>query len=138
MHDVSIKVKENVIDKMAVYTDLPLYEECYQLFLQFTQLSQKMQRDFRYSIGEDVKRAIMTMIVDVYKANYKKNNNALMWVEDAQIRLVEIKVMLRMLNELRQLPDRHFALLLEREVVIGGQLDKWEISLMKNNIQQRN
>lgn len=123
---------------MAVYTDLPLYEECYQLFLQFTQLSQKMQRDFRYSIGEDVKRAIMTMIVDVYKANYKKNNNALMWVEDAQMRLVEIKVMLRMLNELRQLPDRHFALLVEREVVIGGQLDKWEISLKKNNIQQRN
>lgn len=120
---------------MAVYTDLPLYEESYQLLLQFTFLSQKMQRDFRYSMGEEVKRAMMAMIVDVYKANYKKHNNPLKWVEDAQTRLVEIKVMLRMLNELRQLPDRHFALLVEREAVIGGQLDRWETSLRKNKVK---
>lgn len=115
---------------MAVYTDLPVYEACYQLFLQFTLLSQKMQRDFRYSIGEEVRRALMKMITDIYKANYYNDlSQKLTHLMDAQERMVEVKLSMRMLNELRQLPDRHYAILIEGMTEVTRQLMSWSKSI---------
>lgn len=117
---------------MAVYTNLPVYEECYQLFLKFAQLSIKMQRDYRYSLGEDVKRLLMSMILGIYKANYKTENDArVQAIADARERLVELQVILRLLNELRQIPDRHYMMLVERTVSVSRQLAGWENKISK-------
>lgn len=118
---------------MAVYTNLPIYEECYQLFLHFTQLSMKMQRDYRYSLGEDVKRLLMAIILDIYKANYKKDDLKSGYVTDAKERMVELQVILRLLNEVRQIPDKHYMMLTEKTVSISKQLTGWERALMKMN-----
>lgn len=118
---------------MAIYTNLPVYEECYQLFLHFTQLSMKMQRDYRYSLGEDVKRLLMAVILGVYKANYKKENERVGYVAEARERMVELQVILRLLNEVRQIPDRHYMLLTERTASISKQLTGWERVLAKPN-----
>lgn len=115
---------------MAVYSDLPVYEDSYQLFLQFVSLSIKMQRDFRYSLGEDIKRLLMSIIVDIYKCNNNSDNREL-HIIDAQEKMVEVKIILRLLNDLRQLPDRHFALLMERVVSISRQLKGWENHIRK-------
>ncbi|MBQ7941987.1 MAG: four helix bundle protein [Muribaculaceae bacterium] len=117
---------------MAVYTNLPVYEECYQLFLHFTQLSMKMQRDYRYSLGEDVKKLLMAVILDIYKANYKKDAAGLESVTDAKDRMVELQVILRLLNEVKQIPDRHYMMLTERTVSISKQLVGWEKAMIKS------
>lgn len=102
---------------MAVYTNLPVYEECYQLFLKFARLSIKMQRDYRYSLGEDVKRLLMSMILGIYKANYKtEKKDRVDAISNARERLVELQVILRLLNELRQIPDRHYMIMVEQTV----------------------
>ncbi len=116
---------------MAVYTNLPIYEDCYQLFLHFTQLSMKMQRDYRYSLGEDVKRLLMAIILDVYKANYKKEDLRVDYVLDAKERMVELQVILRLLNEVRQISDRHYMMLTEKTVSISKQLTGWEKALIR-------
>lgn len=115
---------------MAVYTNLPVYEDSYQLFLQFVQLSIKMQRDFRYSLGEDVKRLLMSIIVDIYKGNYDKGERKT-HIIDAQEKMVEVKVILRLLNDMRQLPDRHYTLLMEKVVSVSRQLKGWENHIEK-------
>lgn len=115
---------------MAVYTNLPVYEECYQLFLKFAQLSIKMQRDYRYSLGEDVKRLLMSMILGIYKANYKTEKEARVEaISTARERLVELQVILRLLNELRQIPDRHYMMMVERTVSVARQLAGWEAKI---------
>ncbi len=117
---------------MAVYTNLPVYEECYQLFLKFAQLSIKMQRDYRYSLGEDVKRLLMSMILGIYKANYKTEREARAdAISNARERLVELQVILRLLNELRQIPDRHYMMMVERTVSVSRQLAGWEAKISK-------
>ena len=100
------------------------------MFLHFVQLSIKMQRDYRYSLGEDVKRLLMAMILDVYKANYKKEDLRVDYVFDAKEKMVELQVILRLLNEVRQIPDRHYMMLTERTVSISKQLAGWERALL--------
>lgn len=117
---------------MAIYTNLPVYEDCYQLMLRFSPISIRMQRDYRYTLGEDVKRHLMAMILDIYRANYRSGKAAADNVADARERLVEVNVILRMLNELRQIPDRHYAMLIESTVGISRQLAGWERSLRRN------
>lgn len=117
---------------MAIYTNLPVYEDSYRLMLEFSRISIRMQRDYRYTLGEDVKRMLMAIILDIYRANYSCGKAAADNVTDARERMVEVNVILRMLNEMRQIPDRHYAMLIETAVSISRQLAGWERSLRRN------
>lgn len=52
MYALRGRTETNVASVMAIYTNLPVYEETYQLLLQLVTFSRLMQRDFRYTIGE--------------------------------------------------------------------------------------
>lgn len=43
---------------MAVYDNLPVFKDTYDLLLLFIRQSQNMQRDFKYTIGQDIKKEI--------------------------------------------------------------------------------
>ncbi len=119
---------------MAIYTNLPIYEECYQLMLQLVVVTQKMQRDFRYTIGERLKQVVMDMIVLIYKAN--KAEDKLRHIAEAREKLVEAKVMLRVLNDVKQLSDRQFVLFAERTTSISKQFAAWENYQTKNKTKE--
>lgn len=53
---------------MAIYTNLPVYEETNQLLLQLVTFSRQMQRDFRYTIGEKLQQTMIDIIVLIFKA----------------------------------------------------------------------
>lgn len=54
---------------MAIYTNLPVYEDSYQLLLCLVSFSRNMQRDFRYTLGEQVKDKVVEMMVLIFRAN---------------------------------------------------------------------
>lgn len=45
---------------MAIYDNLPVFKESYLLLLRFIVVSNKMQRDFRYTLGEQIKTELIT------------------------------------------------------------------------------
>lgn len=108
---------------MAGYMQLPVYQEAYQLFLQLVQFSDNMQRDMRYTLGEQTKKAVMELILDIYRANEARDKTA--DLEKARERLVEVQLLIRVLNETRQLSNGRFALLIERTASISKQLAGW-------------
>lgn len=58
---------------MAIYTNLPVYEDSYQLLLCLVSFSRNMQRDFRYTLGEQVKDKVVEMMVLIFRANRSKD-----------------------------------------------------------------
>lgn len=114
---------------MAVYTELKVYEECYRLFLQLVTSTSRMQRDYRYSLGEQVKRAAMDMLVLIFKAN--KSRGKCGYISVAREKLVEVQVLLRVFNDTRQISDRQFAVFMEMTVSVSRQLAAWEHSALK-------
>jgi len=52
---------------MATYNHLPVYKKTYDLLLQLFRLSQNMERDYRYTIGENLKKEVIEMMMSVYR-----------------------------------------------------------------------
>ena len=46
---------------MATYDHLPVYKKTYDLLLQLFRLSQNMERDYRYTIGENLKKEVIEL-----------------------------------------------------------------------------
>ncbi len=116
---------------MAVYSELKVYEECYRLFLQLVTSTARMQRDYRYSLGEQVKRSAMDMLVLIFKAN--KSYNKCEHIATAREKLVEVQVLLRVFNDIKQISDKQYAMFMEMTVSISKQLVAWERSASKTN-----
>lgn len=114
---------------MAIYTNLPVYEETYQLLLQLVTFSRQMQRDFRYTIGEKLQQTMVDIIVLIFKAN--KVEAKTIHIAEARERLVEAQVMMRVLNDTRQLSDKQYVQLMERSTSVSKQLASWERSAEK-------
>ena len=116
---------------MAIYTNLPVYEDSYQLLLYMVNISRNMQRDFRYTLGEQVKEKVVEMMVLIFRANKAKEKT--MHIEQAREKLAEIQIVIRLLNELRQISDKQFTALAERTVSISKQLASWEKYTVRSN-----
>lgn len=114
---------------MAIYTNLPVYEETYQLLLQLVTFNRQLHRDFRYTLGEKLLQTVIDIIVLIFKANKVVEKTPL--IAEARERLVEAQVMMRVLNDTRQLSDKQYVQLVERSTSVSKQLASWERSAEK-------
>ena len=54
---------------MALYYYLPVYKTSYDLLLAIFQLTKNFSREYKYTIGQDLKKATTEMILNIYRAN---------------------------------------------------------------------
>ena len=111
---------------MALYSNLPVFQDTYQLFLHFVQLSRNMQRDYRYTLGEQVKRAVMDTMLAIFRAN--KTDDKMADIRLGREKIVETQILMRVLHETRQISTKQFALMIEATEKVSKQLANWEKS----------
>ena len=54
---------------MATYYNLPVYKQSYDLLLEIFQLTKEFNREYKYTIGEELKNETIAMIINIYRAN---------------------------------------------------------------------
>lgn len=54
---------------MALYYELPVYKDTYQLILEVYAVTKDFPREYLYSRGQDMKRDAMELVRSIYKAN---------------------------------------------------------------------
>lgn len=59
---------------MVLYNQLPIYRDAYQLLLEIYQVTNKFPRDFKYTLGQDMKRDSLALFRDLYGANVSVEN----------------------------------------------------------------
>lgn len=47
---------------MALYYDLPVYRDTYQLILKIFEVTKDFPKDFKYSLGQDMKRDALQLV----------------------------------------------------------------------------
>lgn len=47
---------------MAFYTELPVYKDSYQLVLRVFEVTRDFPREYRYTLGQDMKRRLANLI----------------------------------------------------------------------------
>ncbi len=111
---------------MATYDNLPVFKASYSLLLLLFDGSRHMQRDYRYTLGETMKKELLELIVHVYRANARREKKLLL--EKARENIEVIRLLLRLAHELRQFPLKEFALASEKVESISKQLTAWDKS----------
>ena len=54
---------------MATYDNLPVYKACYDLLIKLFRICSKMQRDYRFTLGESMKKELIDLMINIYRAN---------------------------------------------------------------------
>ena len=110
---------------MAAYDNLPVYKACYDLLLYVMGWSANIQRELRYTVGEDLKRSLVSITVCIYRANANTGDKRRQHIEEALDHMAEVKVYLRLLHDLRQLPLKQTAQTASLVALLERQLGGW-------------
>ena len=54
---------------MALYYDLPVYKDTYQLVKHVFEITKEFPKEYKYSLGQDMKRDALQLVRSIYRAN---------------------------------------------------------------------
>ena len=109
---------------MAIYDNLEVFKAGYDLLLYVFQFTPNVKRDYRYTLAEKIKDNIIELCLCIYRANGAKDR--VPDIRQARERLVTIKLMCRMLTDLKQISVRQFAVVCTHTESISRQLQAWQ------------
>ena len=86
---------------MATYYNLPVYKKSYDLLLEIFKLTKDFSREYKYTIGEELKKETTAMIINIYRANcvHEKDSH----IDSAKENIVVIRLLVRLLKDLKQI-----------------------------------
>ena len=112
------------------FNSLPVYGAVYRLTVEATEMASRLGRNYRHSLGEDIrlgtKRALLSVTL-AGKGEEREEN-----VRKARLAMMDVELGLRLLSDLKVLPDKRYVYFLEMAEDITRQLSNWERSLSKN------
>ena len=114
---------------MALFDQLPVYKVCYDLLLQLYQVSKNMERDYKFTLGENIKNETTTLIIQIYKANtqYNKKESLLIAKEKVEV----IRLLLRVYKDLKQLSVQQYVTVSDQLESVSKQINAWYASQNK-------
>ena len=59
---------------MALYYDLPVYRDTYRLVLKIFEVTKDFPKEYKYSLGQDMKRDALQLVRRIYRANKASHN----------------------------------------------------------------
>ena len=54
---------------MALYYDLPVYRDTYRLILKIFEYTKDFSREYKYTLGQDMKRDALQLVRSIYRAS---------------------------------------------------------------------
>ncbi|MBQ8222058.1 MAG: four helix bundle protein [Bacteroidales bacterium] len=111
---------------MAIYTNLPIYKASYSLLLDINRMMPNVPRDCRYSIGQELRKKIMEIIVLIYRAN--RTRDKLSIISKMRESLLEVQVYIRLMSDMKYISERKYINLVEQTTSMSKQMSAWEKS----------
>ncbi|UCA61821.1 four helix bundle protein [Chryseobacterium rhizoplanae] len=114
---------------MAIYDQLPVYKAVYDLLLQLFEITKKMDRDFKFTIGEKIKTEAIELIVRIYRAN--SVSDKVLLLSGAKENVEVLRLLFRLMNDLKQVSLKEFVALSEKTESISKQINAWYLQQSK-------
>ena len=115
---------------VALYSNLPVYRDCYAITLEFAKIRGTLSRDTRYTIAQDLSRVLVDMMVMIYRANSSRSDKARL-IAEMRRQAVELQIYFRLLSDMHQLGVQKAAFFMDKVTSIGKQLAAWHKSAIK-------
>lgn len=112
---------------MALYFNLPVYKETYELLLMIFQYSSKLPKDYKYTLGERLKNEATEVLVAIFEASQSKEKNKAVTIQKALNSLEKCRLFIRILKDLNIWGISKQASLNQKIESISKQLTQWSI-----------
>lgn len=109
---------------MALTEQLPVYRDVYRLITIVFQVTQNYPRDYKYSLGQDMKRDSLKLVRSIYRANRSVSKRE--WLEDFLDDFEILKLEIRLSVDLHLLSLRKQAEMSPLLESIGKQVKAWK------------
>lgn len=109
---------------MATYDNLPVYKASYDLLLEIFIFSKNMDKEYKYTIGENLKKETTDLITNIYRANCSQNKREL--IQKARENTEIVRLYLRLIKDLKQVALSKFVTINEIIESISKQLNLWQ------------
>jgi len=109
---------------MALYYSLPVYRDTYKLVLKIFEVTQHFSREYKYTLGQDMKRDAIQLVRCIYRAN-KATGKKQEYLEEFLDCFELLKLELRLCTDMKMLTIKklsELSLLLDS---IGKQIIGW-------------
>ena len=117
---------------MAIYLELPVYKTCYELYLKFVLARRKLPREERYTIGQELDRAMVGTLVLLQRINSTREKAPL--IIRARQLVAEIQIRTRILRDVKALSVRQFTTLFDLGESVSKQLASWQKFAQRKDI----
>ena len=79
---------------MALYYDLPVFNDVYKLVLKIFDHTKDFPREYKHTLGQDMKRDSIQLIRSIYRANKAKEERAYLetFLDDFELLKFEIRL----------------------------------------------
>ena len=79
---------------MALYYDLPVFKEVYQLVLKIFEYTKDFPKEYKYTLGQDMKRDGIQLVRSIYRANKAKDKKEYLeaFLDDFEVLKLEIRL----------------------------------------------
>ena len=88
------------------YSDLPIFKSTYDLTLEMYMLVRGFNKEFKYVLGEQLKKETTELAILIYKANSKKDKREAL--ENAREKLETVRLLVRLAKDLKIISLRAF------------------------------
>ena len=111
---------------MVLFTTLPVYHDCNNLTLMLFQYTKEFPREYKYTLGQDIKHDSIALVRSIYRANKAESKREYLekFLDDLELIRFEIRLSVD-LHLLTVKQQAHIAELMDR---IGEQITGWRNS----------
>ena len=105
---------------MALYYELPVYRDTYKLILKIFECTKDFSKEYKYTLGQDMKRDALQLVRSIYRAN--KSTSKLEHLETFMDDFELLKLEIRLCVDMKVLPIKKQAELSLLMDTVGKQI----------------
>ena len=84
-------------------------------------------KDYKYTVGESIKKETIELITLIYRANVKRDKNEVL--QEARERIEVIRLFIRLMKDMQQISIKQFVQINESVENVSKQLSGWQKSI---------
>jgi len=114
---------------MALYNELPVYKATYDLLLGIFKFTKDFSKEYKYTVGESLKKETIELLPLIYRANTKYKKTDILQIAREQIEV--IRLLIRVMKDMHQINMKKFVQINQIVENVSKQLSGWQKSTQK-------
>ena len=97
------------------------------MLLAIFRFTKDFSKDYKYTVGESIKKETIELITLIYRANVKRDKNEVL--QEARERIEVIRLFIRLMKDMQQISIKQFVQINESVENVSKQLSGWQKSI---------